>query len=90
MAASKGKYDCTNECWNKFVSVQSHYNLIFRETEREMTGCCIDGNIAMTPYSALASGRLVKDSSETSERLEKDSFAKGKYDKTADVDRIIN
>ena len=55
--------------WNKFVSVQSHYNLIFRETEREMTGCCIDGNIAMTPYSALASGRLVKDSSETSERL---------------------
>lgn len=51
--------------WNKFVSVQSHYNLIFRETEREMTGCCIDGNIAMTPYSALASGRLVKDSSET-------------------------
>ena len=75
--------------WNKFVSVQSHYNLIFRETEREMTGCCIDGNIAMTPYSALASGRLVKDSSETSERLEKDSFAKGKYDKTADVDRII-
>lgn len=54
-----------------------------------MTGCCIDGNIAMTPYSALASGRLVKDSSETSERLEKDSFAKGKYDKTADVDRII-
>lgn len=75
--------------WNKFVSVQSHYNLIFRETEREMTGCCIDGNIAMTSYSALASGRLVKDSSETSERLEKDSFAKGKYDKTADVDRII-
>ncbi|EDT74108.1 aldo/keto reductase [Clostridium butyricum] len=75
--------------WNKFVSVQSHYNLIFRETEREMTGCCIDGNIAMTPYSGLASGRLVKDSSETSERLEKDSFAKGKYDKTADVDRII-
>lgn len=75
--------------WNKFVSVQSHYNLIFRETEREMTGCCIDGNIAMTPYSALASGRLVKDSSETSERLEKDSFAKSKYDKTADVDRII-
>lgn len=75
--------------WNKFISVQDHYNLIFRETEREMAGCCRDGNIAMTPYSALASGRLVKAKSESSERLEKDSFAKGKYDATADVDGII-
>ncbi len=41
--------------WSKFISVQNHYNLIFREEEREMVPCCKDGNIAMTPYSALAS-----------------------------------
>lgn len=75
--------------WSKFISVQNHYNLIFREEEREMMGCCLDGNIAMTPYSALASGRLVRSLSETTKRLEEDSYAKGKYDGAADQDRII-
>lgn len=41
-----------------FVSVQSHYNLIMREDERELFGLCAEDNIALTPYSALASGRL--------------------------------
>ncbi len=41
-----------------FVSVQSHYNLIMREDERELFGLCAEEGIAMTPYSALASGRL--------------------------------
>lgn len=75
--------------WSKFISVQDHYNLIFRETEREMVGCCEDGNIAMTPYSVLASGRLAKEPYEISKRLEEDTFAKGKYDATQDIDRII-
>ena len=75
--------------WSKFISVQNHYNLIFREEEREMVPCCKDGNIAMTPYSALASGRLVRDLTETTKRLEQDKYAKGKYDATADKDRII-
>lgn len=75
--------------WSKFISVQNHYNLIFREEEREMVGCCLDENIAMTPYSALASGRLVRDFSEATKRLEEDSYAKGKYDKSEEQDRII-
>lgn len=75
--------------WSKFISVQNHYNLLFREEEREMAPCCKDGNIAMTPYSPLASGRLVRDWAETTKRLEEDSFAKSKYDLTADQDRII-
>lgn len=75
--------------WSKFISVQNHYNMIFREEEREMVPCCKDGNIAMTPYSALASGRLVRDLSETTKRLEQDAYAKSKYDKAADKDRII-
>ena len=73
----------------KFVSVQGHYNLIFREEEREMARLCAEDNIAMTPYSALAGGRLSKRPGETSKRLEEDSYAKGKYDATAEQDGKI-
>ncbi|MCQ2500952.1 MAG: aldo/keto reductase [Lachnospiraceae bacterium] len=75
----------------EFVSIQGHYNLIAREEEREMAPFCYDQNIAMTPYSALASGRLSRKPGETSSRFEKDSYAKFKYDKTAEADsQIIN
>ena len=74
----------------KFVSIQGHYNLIFREEEREMAPLCREDNIAMTPYSALAAGRLSRlPGSGTSERLEKDNFAKFKYDATKDQDELI-
>ena len=58
------------EGFAKFVSIQGHYNLIFREEEREMAKLCAQDNIAMTPYSALAGGRLSKRPGETSKRLE--------------------
>lgn len=54
-----------------------------------MFACCADGNIAMTPYSPLASGRLVKSADETSKRMKMDAYAKKKYDKTAEQDKII-
>ncbi len=73
----------------KFVSVQNHYNLIFREEEREMKPFCAEDNIAMTPYSALASGRLSRKPGETSKRLQEDTYAKGKYDASADADSKI-
>lgn len=73
----------------KFVSVQGHYNLIFREEEREMAPYCREENIAMTPYSALAGGRLSKRLWETSKRLQEDQYAKSKYDATAEQDKII-
>lgn len=77
------------EGFAKFVSVQGHYNLIFREEEREMARLCGEDNIAMTPYSALAGGRLAKVLGETSKRLEEDSYAKLKYDGTAAQDGVI-
>ena len=77
------------EGFAKFISVQGHYNLIFREEEREMVGLCAQDNIAMTPYSALAGGRLSKLPGETSRRLEEDSYAKFKYDATAKQDSVI-
>ena len=75
--------------WTRFVSMQNHYNLIYREDEREMLPLCVEEKIAVTPYSPLASGRLARDKSETSQRLETDPIAKQKYDGTADSDKIV-
>ena len=77
------------EGFKKFISVQGHYNLIFREEERETAKLCAEDNIAMTPYSALAGGRLSKRPGETSKRLREDSYARLKYDATAAQDSVI-
>ena len=77
------------EGFSKFVSVQGHYNLIFREEEREMAPYCREENIAMTPYSALAGGRLSKRPGETSKRLQEDSYAQLKYGGTEAQDQLV-
>lgn len=75
--------------WPEFVSVQNHYNLIMREEEREMNVYADERNIALTPYSALAAGRLSRRPGETSKRLEQDTYAKFKYDASADKDAKV-
>ena len=75
--------------WTRFVSMQNHYNLIYREEEREMLPLCIEEGIAITPYSPLASGRLARAASETSARYETDKIAKMKYDATAEADQMV-
>ena len=77
------------EGFTRFISVQNHYNLIFREEEREMAKLCCEDRIAMTPYSALAGGRLAKHPGETSKRMQEDSYARLKYDATAEQDGAI-
>ena len=77
------------EGWPKFISVSGHYNLIFREEEREMVPFCQEEGIALTPYSALAAGRLSRKPGETTQRLEKDAYARFKYDATARQDSVI-
>ena len=78
------------EGFPKFVSIQGHYNLIFREEEREMVPYCEEENIALTPYSALASGRLSRKPGEgATKRAAEDSYAKFKYDATAEQDGVI-
>ena len=77
------------EGFSKFVSVQGHYNLIFREEEREISALCAEDNIAMTPYSALAGGRLSRRWGETSRRFREDAYAKLKYDAAAGQDETI-
>lgn len=75
--------------WTRFVSMQNHYNLIYREEEREMMRLCVEEEIAVTPYSPLASGRLARSWAESTTRYETDPIAKQKYDSTADADKSV-
>ncbi|MGI6200030.1 MAG: aldo/keto reductase [Christensenellales bacterium] len=77
------------EGFARFISVQGHYNLIFREEEREMAPYCRQEGVAMTPYSALAGGRLSKRRGESSPRLEQDRYAQMKYGATQAQDQVI-
>src|SRR5919202_2765750 len=76
--------------WTRFVSMQNHLNLIYREEEREMLPLCRTEGIGVIPYSPLASGRLTRDpSAEGTLRSETDQVQRAKYDATADTDRQI-
>jgi 1-deoxyxylulose-5-phosphate synthase len=76
--------------WTRFVSMQDHLNLIYREEEREMLPLCREERIGVIPYSPLASGRLTRDwSAESTLRSETDQIARSKYDATAETDRQV-
>jgi 1-deoxyxylulose-5-phosphate synthase len=75
--------------WTRFVSMQNHLNLLYREEEREMLPLCREEKIGVIPYSPLAGGRLTRDWKETTYRSETDQVAKAKYDATADADRLV-
>ncbi|HHV01364.1 MAG TPA: aldo/keto reductase [Defluviitoga tunisiensis] len=85
----KALYTAEKHGWTKFVSMQNHYNLIYREDERELIPLCKDQKIGLTPYSPLAAGRLARDWSETTYRLQTDEVAKSKYDSTKNADKAI-
>jgi aryl-alcohol dehydrogenase-like predicted oxidoreductase len=65
--------------WTRFISMQNHYNLLYREEEREMMGLCVDQGIGVIPWSPLARGRLTREWNETSERGQTDEFGKTLY-----------
>lgn len=75
--------------WTKFVSMQNHYNLLYREDERELIPYCEDQDIALTPYSPLASGRLARQWSADTLRFKTDQPAKEKYDADKEKDMPI-
>jgi 1-deoxyxylulose-5-phosphate synthase len=75
--------------WTRFISMQNHLNLLYREEEREMIPLCIEEKIALTPYSPLAAGRLTRDWSATTDRYNSDVIAKNKYDSTESKDKLI-
>ena len=85
---SKALYTAELRGWTRFVSMQNHYNLVYREEEREMLPLCADQQIAVLPWSPLARGRLTRDWDEETDRSRTDEFGKTLYD-TADSDRSI-
>jgi len=85
----KALYVSEKHGWARFVSMQNHYNLIYREEEREMMPLCRAEGIGSIPYSPLASGRLTRDWSESTMRYETDQIQKMKYDAAAEIDRPI-
>jgi aryl-alcohol dehydrogenase-like predicted oxidoreductase len=85
----KALYVAAGNGWTRFVSMQNHLNLLYREEEREMMPLCRAEGIAVTPYSPLASGRLARDWAETTTRLETDAIARWKYDATAEADKMV-
>jgi len=85
----KALFTAEKHGWTKFVSMQNHYNLIYREEEREMMPLCIDQKIASTPYSPLASGRLSRGIKAETKRTETDEIQKYKYGSTETEDQLI-
>ncbi|MFI7280009.1 aldo/keto reductase [Micromonospora chersina] len=75
--------------WTRFVSMQNHYNLLYREEEREMLPLCLDQGVAVIPWSPLARGRLTRDWGERTARVESDEFGRALYARTEENDRAV-
>ncbi len=88
---AKALFTADKHGWTRFISMQPHYNLIYREEEREMLPLCRDQNIAVIPWSPLARGLLTRrpapDGSNTTARAATDLISKNLY--TRDDDRIM-
>jgi aryl-alcohol dehydrogenase-like predicted oxidoreductase len=88
---AKALYLADANSWTRFVSMQNHYNLLYREEEREMMPLCLEENIAVIPWSPLARGRLTRPWSEkdATKRAAGDEFGKTLYAHTEDADRLV-
>jgi aryl-alcohol dehydrogenase-like predicted oxidoreductase len=77
--------------WTRFVSMQNHYNLLYREEEREMMGLCATEGIGVIPWSPLARGRLARpwDQRSSTDRAGSDEFGKTLYARTEEADRMV-
>lgn len=82
----KAQYIAEKNGWTKFSVMQNHYNLLYREEEREMIPFCKDSGIGLAPYSPLAGGRLVRDWDADTARSKSDQMSKIKYDSTKEQD----
>jgi aryl-alcohol dehydrogenase-like predicted oxidoreductase len=85
---SKALYLADRHGWTRFVSMQNHYNLLYREEEREMLPLCLAEGIGVIPWSPLARGRLTRPwQTETTKRYETDRFGTQLYGQTEEADR---
>ena len=84
---AKAQHVAERNGWTKFVTMQNHYNLLYREEEREMLPLCVDQGVGVIPWSPLARGALTRDPDATTARQETDEFGKTLYG-TADPEIV--
>ena len=85
---AKAQHVAERNGWTRFASMQNHYNLLYREEEREMMPLCQDAGVAVIPWSPLARGRLTRAWDEDSDRQQTDAFGKTLY-VAPDADRRV-
>jgi aryl-alcohol dehydrogenase-like predicted oxidoreductase len=87
---AKAQHLAETNGWTRFISMQNHYNLLYREEEREMAPLCRDQGVGMIPWSPLARGRLARaPEAAGTKRSETDRFAKTLYAAMADADSRV-
>jgi aryl-alcohol dehydrogenase-like predicted oxidoreductase len=88
---AKALYTADLHGWTRFVSMQPHYNLLYREEEREMLKLCAAEGVAVIPWSPLARGKLTRPWADepTSAREKTDEYGRTLYQKTRDTDRAV-
>lgn len=88
---AKAQHVAERNGWTRFATMQNHYNLLYREEEREMLPLCVDQGIGVIPWSPLARGRLTRPWGETTDRSASDEFGRSLYqdDDEAIVDAVL-
>jgi aryl-alcohol dehydrogenase-like predicted oxidoreductase len=88
---SKAHYVAERNGWTRFVSMQNHYNLLYREEEREMLPLCADQGVGVIPWSPLGRGRLARPHTDdkTTKRTETDAFSRTLYQRTEEADQKV-
>jgi 1-deoxyxylulose-5-phosphate synthase len=87
---AKAQHVAESHGWTRFVSMQNHYNLLYREEEREMVPLCRDQGVGLIPWSPLARGHLARAPQQTgTKRSETDQFGKTLYAPMADADQRV-
>jgi aryl-alcohol dehydrogenase (NADP+) len=83
---AKAQHAAERHGWTPFVSMQNHYNLLYREEEREMIPLCVDQGVGVLPWSPLARGRLTRPWNSSTVRSDNDEFGSSLYrDEDADI-----
>jgi len=85
----KAQHIAEKNGWTKFITMQNHLNLLYREEEREMLPLCKEEKIGVIPWSPLARGKLTRNWDDTTTRSETDEFGKTLYAQTAAADKMV-
>jgi aryl-alcohol dehydrogenase-like predicted oxidoreductase len=86
---AKAQHVAERHGWTRFVSMQNHYNLLYREEEREMLPLCRDQGVGVIPWSPLARGKLARPWASETDRTRTDQYARSLYAKTEESDRQV-